>query len=213
MATQRRVFAIIGDLVSSRKAESRTALHHTLSRVLAETSNEVPHLQPLAPTVGDEFQGVFSDLALAARATLLVRLSMLPDHDVRFGIGFGDLEVVDAHAVPVIQDGSAWWNARAAINELGLKARRSRRTWSTGVPKDSGLPAADLVNAHLTCRDALVDRLNDNGRLLLLGALRGRTQAEMSVELGITQGAVSQQFGRGVSAVRDAQNLLEGVPA
>lgn len=224
MLRHHAVYAVIGDLVGSRRAVSREALHGRLKQVLDGISNEIPCIQPPAPTVGDEFQALYSSFADAARATLLVRLLLRPTYDIRVGIGYGDVEVVDTNSKPLIQDGSAWWNAREALEELGTKARRDRRTWLVGegdaigsepMPLANARPYApayvDVVNAHFTCRDALVDRLGDKGRHLLLGSLRGETQTSLSNQLQVTQGAVSQQFSRGVSAVRDAQLLLEGV--
>lgn len=203
------VYAVIGDLVSSRLATSRVALQRSLEAALVDTSATLPHVQPLAPTVGDEFQGVFGDLGGALTATLQVRLQMLPVCDVRFGIGRG--EVVDVGSTTGhgrIQDGSAWWNARDALTSVS--GRRSARTWyESGDASDS--ERRDLVNAYLVCRDKLVDRLGKRAREMSRLALQGHTQSEIASLLGVTQGAVSQQFTRGIAALRESQKLVQGL--
>jgi hypothetical protein len=73
-------------------------------------------------------------------------------------------------------------------------------------------PDAAVVNAHLLCRDALVDRLNERGWRMLRAALQGDSQQRIAEAEGVTKSAVSQQFSRGISAVRDAQALLERDP-
>jgi hypothetical protein len=159
-------------------------------------------VQPLQATVGDEFQGAYPSLGRATRAALLVRLSLLPDVDVRCGIGFGEATVLDGTRTPLLQDGPAWWAAREALSSMGRPRRSSVRTWYVG-------PGADLANAHLLCRDALVDRLRERGWRMLRLSLTGATQQRIAELEGISKSAVSQQFARGITAVRDAQDLLK----
>ena len=204
-------YAIIGDIVSSRQLDSREEVHHHLIRALTVLTPVLRPIQPLQPTVGDEFQGVFADLADATRATLLLRLELLPYADTRYGIGRGDVSVIDSARSPFIQDGSAWWRAREGLKELAKKSRRHQRSWL--VTADQPAPPSSeesLANAYLMCRDALVDRLTPKGRAMLALALGGATQAEIADALAISESAVSQQFSRGIAAVRDAQSALEG---
>ena len=78
---------------------------------------------------------------------------------------------------------------------------RRGRTWSDG-------PGAGRVNAFLTPRDALVDRLSDRGWRMLRMALLGESQQRIAEVEGVSKSAVSQQFARGIGAVRDAQVLF-----
>ena len=149
--------------------------------------------------MGDEFQGGFATLADATLAVLLVRLRLLPEIDVRAGLGVGEVTVHDPDRRPLLQDGPGWWAAREGLEVLARPRRSSGRTWYVG-------PGAGRVNAFLTTRDALVDRLNDRGRRMLLPALAGETQQRIAEAEGVSKSAVSQQFSRGVGAVRDAQH-------
>ncbi|WP_109774806.1 SatD family protein [Quadrisphaera granulorum] len=141
------VVAVIGDLVGSRRATDRAGLQRTLVAALHDAGALVPARQPLAPTIGDEFQGTFSTLGAAARAALLVRLALLEaGADVRVGLGAGTAVVVDPAATPPVQDGPAWWAARRAVEtaeRLAASPRsRSTRTWFVDRSLDHGGPDA-----------------------------------------------------------------------
>jgi hypothetical protein len=195
------VYAVIGDLVGSRRPSvARATLQQELNRSLSEVNDMLGPTQPLEPTVGDEYQGTFATLADALTGTLLVRLSLHPQGDVRCGIGRGEVTVHDAERSPVLQDGPGWWAARKAIETIDTK-RDDRRTWYAG-------PDEDAVNAFLLCRDQLVDRLNDRGLRMLRLGLTGRSQKEIAEAEGVWPSAVSQQFSRGIGAVLEAHRML-----
>ncbi len=199
------MYVLIGDLVGSRRDRDRRGLQEAVTAALAEIGALVPGLQPLEATVGDEFQGAWAHRHEALRAALLVDLALRPRIGVRIGIGVGETEVFDPDRRPLLQDGPAWWAARAAIEELG----RPRATAHTWYVDDADPGTTVLVNAHLLCRDALIDRLSERGWRMLGLALRGESQQRIAELEGISASAVSQQFARGVGAVRDAQVLLE----
>jgi hypothetical protein len=195
-----------------------------VERALQEVNEVVPSVQPLEVTIGDEFQGAYRSLSDAIRASLLVRLALLPSIDTRYGIGSGEVTVFDAARSPISQDGPAWWAARDAIKRIHWQQQRSgheraARTWyiagTEGVEARAARARLDherFVNAHLLCRDTLVPRDDQRGTALLRGWLTGRTQAELAAELGVTQSAVSQRLARmGAFALRDAQDLLDEV--
>ncbi|HEY1133329.1 MAG TPA: SatD family protein [Nocardioides sp.] len=202
-------YAVIGDLVGSRRTDDRDAVQTALADALREVDRRIPSVDGLAPTVGDEFQGLYPTLGQALRATLQVRLLLRPVVDTRYGVGLGDRTVLDADRTPPLQDGSAWWSARAAIDALGRPATRRRRTWFE--PAEGVEPPCppDVVNALLLCRDALVDRIGPTAHPMLLAALDGASQREVARAVGVSESAVSQQYARGIGAVRDAQELLD----
>ena len=199
------MYAVIGDLVGSRRASDRSAVHQALVAALETTNALVPAEQALEPTVGDEFQGAYAHFADATRAALLVRLHLLPVVDVRAGVGEGEARTLDPARTPRIQDGPAWWAAREALEHLGRPRSSGLRTWYVG-------EGTDPENAYLTCRDALVDRLNERGHRMLALALAGRTQREIAEAEGVSPSAVSQAFARGIAAVRDAEALRAPSP-
>jgi hypothetical protein len=191
-------YTLIGDLVGSRRLLDRGAAQARVNDVLAAMPQRLAAVQPLEPTVGDEFQGAFERLADAVTAALAIRLELLPEVDVRCGLGFGEVAIHDPDRRPVLQDGPGWWAARDALEELGRPRRSGARTWFVG-------PESARVNSFLLTRDALVDRLGDRGRRMLALALGGASQREIAEIEQVSKSAVSQQFARGVGALRDAQ--------
>jgi hypothetical protein len=207
------VVALIGDVVASRDAGDRRALHRRLERALRDTSAAVPGPSPLAVTVGDEFQGVFPTLGPALTAALRVRLALLPETDTRFGVGRGARTVLDG--ARGIEDGPAWWSARAAIElareRAGRPALRLVRTAYRSADPD---PSEEAVNAALTCRDHLLGSMSTRALRLLKGALLdGATQAQLAAAEGVTASAVSQRFRvDGIGVVLDASERLGALP-
>lgn len=180
--------ALIGDVVGSRNVADRGDLHRRVTQTLAGTS--------LALTVGDEFQGSYPSVGAAIDAALTVRLGLAPDIDVRFGIGWGTVTVLDADTG--IQDGPGWWSAREAIEwaataqqQPALAAVRTayRRHGDTG-------PDPDAVNAALLCRDHLLGSMDARSLRLLRGLLDHKTKKELAAMEGISASAVSQRTAR-----------------
>lgn len=192
--------ALIGDLVGSRAHPSRRDVQDGLVAALRETNERVPTVQPLEPTIGDEFQAVFADVASALRATALVRLGLPEELDARFGLGVGDLTVVGESAYGLTQDGPAWWAAREAVDEISDLQRRipgaRTRLHDPGSPRQE-----DLVNAYLLCRDQLISDFDGRERRIASGVLDGRTLSAIADDEQISTSAVSQRYRRGVTAV------------
>lgn len=199
------VYALIGDLVGSRTTPSRRGAHDAVQRASAVVNDLLRPLQPVTPTVGDEFQGLFATLAEATLASLTMRVELEPVIGTRYGIGRGVYQIVDDAVAPPIQDGSAWWAARAAIDGLSEPARKRWHTW---VAVADGLPDPGVANAYLTVRDQLVDRLNERGTRMLAMALRGESQRAIAAAENISESAVSQQFARGIHAIVEAERLF-----
>jgi len=200
-----RAVAVIGDIVGSRTYPDRARAQAAVQAAMTRVNAAIDHLEPLAPTVGDEFQALYADVESALCATLLLRLELATPFDCRFGIGAGDVTRIDSS----LQDGSAWWSARDAIVEAKRRESGSTRSLRTWFVSAEGAAAASVTNAYLLCRDELVARLDDRGRRLLLGTMWGATQSELAEREGITQSAVSQKLARsGVHAILASTDQL-----
>jgi hypothetical protein len=216
---------VIGDLVGSRGAPNRRALHRAVETALVSVNTAVPAVTELRITVGDEFQGTYATLGAAIEAALRVRLELLPAADVRVGIGRGPVQLLDAQRG--IEDGPGWWAARAAIEEVeqaaGRAATRHLRTAYQPAPSSAaagGSPGPDApggdaaaVNAALLCRDHLVGSLSQRSVRLLRGLMDPHTtQSELATLEGISASAVSQRVrSDGIGAVLAAEDLLRGL--
>lgn len=197
---ERQLATVIGDLVGSRQAQSRVDLQRSLHRALSRANKAFGPVQPLEPTVGDEFQGAFRDPLSAARAGLLLRLELLKEAEVdaRFGLGWGEVTVFEDRT-PLSQDGPGWWSARGAIERVEELSRGGRtdfvRTYlELSSPRDMPIGEVKALNAFFFCRDALVAQMKPRSRRLLLGLLLDKSQAELAAEERISQSAVSQNL-------------------
>ena len=223
MDASRHSVAVIVDVSKSRSHADRRALQEEIEEAFGRVNDAVDSLQPLAPTVGDEFQAVYATVGAAARATLLARLHLPDGVDCRFGLGLGEVAEIGTGVAGVLQDGSAWWSARRAIDEarehqyskLGFVRTWFRRDGSVGDGSGSRdaaqRPSAHeaLVNAYLLARDQILATMTPRARRLLLGQLRGATQAQLAAQEGITQSAVSQSLSRsGANALVAGEALL-----
>jgi len=164
---------LIGDVVASRAAGDRTALHARLTAHLDDVNATCAPTTPLRITVGDEYQGTFATVGEALHASLRLRVGLLPEHDVRHGIGWGEVTVLQDE--PRVEDGPGWWAARDAIHDVqeaqqhpGSRFRRTvyRRApaeapgEAPGAGRDAG-PDPALVDAVLVLRDAAVGALSE----------------------------------------------------
>lgn len=206
--------ALIGDVVGSRTHTDRAAMQSAFVAALDRVNQDVPAEQPLAPTVGDECQAVYADIATAVKVTLLIRLHLPEGLDCRFGLGAGSYATVGESPYGVMQDGPAWWSARDAIDEGEDREKRKNgtlRTWfkvAEGGDDDATL-RANTINALLLCRDQIVTAMNPRQRRLLLGLITGTPQTEMARAEGISASAVSQALhSSGAYAVLGAHDIL-----
>lgn len=187
---------LLGDVIGSRTAADRQGLHDALTEALSVVSTEVTTVDDLAVTAGDEFQGTFATVGEASYAALLLRLRLHPGVDIRVGIGWGAVTVLDAEQGT--QDGPGWWAARAAIE--WVEAQQASAGWEqlrTGYrPAEDAAtsgPSAEAVTAALLCQDQLLGSMDTRSRHILEGLLHGRTQAKLAQELGLTRQAVNQR--------------------
>lgn len=205
--------AVIGDLLGSRGSGDRAALHRALARAVDEVNARLDPATPLRITVGDEYQGVFDTVGEAVHATLLVRLMLLPDHDVRHGLGRGETTVLAED--PRVEDGPAWWAARDAIEAVeAAEARAATRRLRTAYVVAPGVegPEAGAVNAALVLRDEVVSGLSARAVSVLRGLLSGEAQRDIADRLGISPSAVSQRIrADGLAAVVAADELIREV--
>lgn len=201
---------LIGDVVGSRIAADRRALHRALTRALSEVAEYA--IDAPAFTVGDEFQGSYPTVGRAIDAALSVRLAVAPAVDVRFGIGWGPATVLDP--VTGIQDGPGWWAAREAIDWTATAQRQPglalvRTSYRTA---DPGGPTEDPINAALMCRDHMLGSLDERSVRILRGLMLHRSKKELAEEEGVSASAVSQRAGRdGLDLIVTASRYLSEI--
>ncbi|ORV62209.1 RNA polymerase subunit sigma-70 [Mycobacterium europaeum] len=202
---------LIGDVVGSRRARDRAALHRRVAAALDQVAAGA--IDPPSFTVGDEFQGSYPALGGAIDAALTVRLLLAPDIDVRFGLGWGAVTVLDADAG--IQDGPGWWTAREAIQQTAETQRQPGFALVRTTFRAAGETRTDVaaVNAALMCRDHLLGSLDERSLRIVRGLMTGRTKKELAAAEGISPSAVSQRTSRdGLDLILLASQYLRGLP-
>ncbi|MGI8947085.1 MAG: SatD family protein [Ornithinimicrobium sp.] len=184
---------VLGDLIGSRLSADRRGLHERLTAALTHVNQEIVTDQPLAVIAGDEVQGTYAGVGDALGAVFLLRSLLSPGTDLRFGIGRGDVTVLDAETG--IQDGPGWWAARQAIEEVEAGQQvTGQATWRTAYREhepDHGTEQA--VNAALVCQDLVLGSLDQTGWTIVRGMMQERTHASIAEELGISRQAVQQR--------------------
>ncbi|MGV8882373.1 MAG: SatD family protein [Rhodoglobus sp.] len=210
--TSHRV-ALLVDIVGSRDIADRAHAQDEIISAFAHAQESRRVEEPLWPTAGDEFQAVFETVSDALAVTAIARLFLPQSIDCRQGLGQG--EIVDIGQTPSqrIQDGSAWWRAREAINEAHKREDRGSsyvRTWFVSAEPETEFQA--IVNSYLLTRDHAIHQLKSRERRIAAGLLLGHSQSAIAQQEKITQSAVSQSIQRsGVAAMLAAHRLLEGI--
>src|SRR3954466_4816933 len=205
------IATLIGVIVGSRRVGDRRAARRARNRALRDVAADA--IDAPAFTVGDEFQGSYPTVGHAIDAALELRLGMAHGVDIRFGIGWGSVMMLDESAG--IQDGPGWWAAREAIE------------WTASAQRQPGLalvrtsfraaretrPDADAINAALICRDHLLGSIDDRSTRIVKALLENRTKKDIAATEGISPSAVSQRSGRdGLDLIVVASEYLRSVP-
>lgn len=201
---------LIGDLIGSRRVEDRGALHDRLVRALTSANEQFASTTPLRITVGDEYQGAFATVGTALQVALRLRLAMLPEFDLRHGVGWGPVRVLVQE--PRVEDGPGWWVARDALSLVeaaeGRPATRERRTAYLRVAEAGG-PDPATVEAMLVLLDSAVARMSARSVTVLRDLMSGATQREVAERMGISPSAVSQRVrSDGLAALLAADQAM-----
>lgn len=211
LASSKRRGTLLGDIVGSRQAADRSAAHRAVNQALRSVAEGA--IDPPAFTVGDEFQGSYPTVGAAIEAALTIRLAVAPGIDVRFGIGWGGVTILDPEAG--IQDGPGWWAAREAIEWTAAAQRQPglalvRTSFRSG---DDARRDVDAINAALLCRDHLIGSLDDRSLRIVKGLLSNLAKKDIAAAEGVSASAVSQRAGRdGLDLIVLASGFLRSVP-
>lgn len=210
-------YAVIADIVGSRTLTNRAEAQGIYEAALGDASEGLALLQAPYPTVGDEFQAAAYTLEDALLLTLRAQLLLPPQLQLRFGIGAGRIEEFSSgvhRQAPArlrgtesaqLQDGSAWWAARAAINRAHDVQDSSNpfiRTWfiaHASVESSFSSHCQTCINALLSLRDHAILKLSARHRRITAALLLGKTQVEIARAEKLSQQAISD-FARGTGA-------------
>lgn len=210
MQDMKDVVALLVDLVESRSDE-RALLHEAVLAATETVNATVEALEPLHPTVGDELQGIYPTVGAALAASYTFRLALAPDHEARFGIGGGDVRIIDP--ARGIQDGSAWWRAREAIDWVAAQADRKGHGSARTCIRDGRAGAWEAADPLARLIDANLVRLRDGATGSLRGMWEGLDNDAIAQREGISSSANSQRvIGNALRPLHDAMTALASLP-
>lgn len=149
--------AVIGDLIQSRKISRRSQIQKDLAECLANQNikHRAMMVSPLTITLGDEFQGLWSDADGLFRSIAEIRSAMHP-LPIRFAIGLGEILTEINPELSIGADGPAYWQARAMITEL--KSSRDYGITQTGAASQNASPILAVVNDTLALCDLVMSK-------------------------------------------------------
>ena len=201
--------ALLGDVVRSRNSD-RSRVHGALLAAIDACNDAQPPLDPLRVTVGDEVQGVYATLGQAVAVMLRLRDELLGIAEVRCGLGGGEVQIIDAKRG--IQDGSAWWRAREAIERAETLSRQPGNRTSRTALIDTRAVANPLVDPTLRVIDAQLAALSPGARRSWVHLRAGLDNATAAKLEGVTPSANSQRINdhglRPLAALIDALTEL-----
>lgn len=201
--------ALLGDVVRSRSSD-RAHVHRALLAAIDSCNKAHPPLDPLRVTVGDEVQGVYATLGQAVAVMLRLRDELLGIAEVRCGLGGGEVQIIDAKRG--IQDGSAWWRAREAIERAETLSRQPGNRTSRTALIDTRAVANPLVDPTLRVIDAQLAALSPGARRSWVHLRAGLDNATAAKLEGVTPSANSQRINdhglRPLAALIDALTEL-----
>ena len=193
-------FAIIGDLVRSRRMTDRAAVQRRFSSAVDALNLEVGARMsvPLKLTAGDEVQGVTEDPE--ALVDVMIHLSdALAPEAIAWGWGKGDLSTDLVPDVSML-DGPCLHRAREAVD-----AAKKTSGWLevAGLPEPEAQVLSALMNLMGAIRSGWTARQAE-----VVRESRGRLQVDVAERLGVDPSTVS----RTLSAAH-ATRVLEGEAA
>ena len=203
---------LIGDVVGSRTVADRAGVHRLLNEALRDGRRRRDRSARRSLSATNS-RAAFTSVGLAIDAALSLRLAVAPGIDVRFGIGWGAVTMLDETAG--IQDGPGWWAAREAIEWTASAQRQPGLALVRTSFRVSGDTRADVdaINAALICRDHLLGSLDDRSTRIVKALLNNRTKKDIAAAEDISPSAVSQRAGRdGLDLIVLASQYLRSVP-
>ncbi|MCC5905709.1 MAG: hypothetical protein JJU13_05870 [Balneolaceae bacterium] len=183
---------LIGDIIGSKSIDvaDREKVQQKLTDTLGEINRQSPVIEsPLTVTLGDEFQGVYSDASTLLSDTWKVLAALHPVR-VRFSVGIGEILTSINREQAIGMDGPAFHNARRGIENLKDTGYLYSVIKTEGDKDKTTQPVTDLVNHSLKMFSNEIKRWNKVRFQILLSILRGDSVKVIAGKLNISEAAV-----------------------
>ncbi len=176
------------DIIASREIEARATAQKKLGALLARINEEreTAILVPLAFTLGDEWQGLVSNVASALEIDFEIRRSL---HPLRLASGIGVGEIATALQPRTAEmDGACFHRSRAALE-------RAQQRKEASAVIDSGVSDFDApANALLLLLHAISERWTAKQHETFVAFRRHGTEIATATALEVSQPTVHQSL-------------------
>ena len=186
-------FAIIGDIIDSKKILDRLLVQQNLSVVLNKI-NEA-YTQSISSkfmiTLGDEFQGLLNSGRDIIEIINAIEDSMNPI-ELRFGIGIGSITTQINHDFPIGADGPAYYNARKMIEtqKTNKKKKMEIRT-NISLKIENDFILSDLINSIFSLTTLIKASWTSRQREIIEAYTRCEgNQKHAALMLGVNQSTI-----------------------
>jgi len=183
---------LIGDIVDSKSIEmaGREEVQRELANILGEINRQSAAIEsPLTVTLGDEFQGVYSDASTILSDTWRVLAALHPVR-VRFSVGIGEIHTSINREHALGMDGPAFHHARKGIEHLKETGHLFYVMKSAKEMQKADDPVLNLVNHSLQMFSNEIKKWKKLRLQILLSLLKGDSVKVIAEELGISEAAV-----------------------
>ncbi|MDT3360333.1 MAG: SatD family protein [Spirochaetota bacterium] len=197
-------YALVGDIRQSRQASDRKALQELLLETLKALNNRYSqHMAALLMgNAGDAFQGLFLPTAPILQICDGIRYGLSVQSGIRIGLGFGAIETAIDPKQSILADGPAFWNARAALQQVQQEDYYGTRTLAFCL-KDKHLESVKrLVNQVLVLHDQVSSKWKNTQlelarHYLLTHGFEKVSQTRLAKEMGLS----TQQINTTIQAM------------
>ncbi|MBK5202031.1 MAG: hypothetical protein JJE21_10965 [Spirochaetaceae bacterium] len=188
-------FAIIGDVVDSRKIEKR----NIVQRLYVEVINKIniKYSEDIASkfiiTFGDSFQGLLKKSIHILQIIQEIEDSMAP-YKLRFGIGIGRIDTTIILEDSSLIDGPAYHNARFAIDEVKTLKDKDK-SYSATLVHSNNIILDNLINSALSICSVMKSSWTDKQKQVVDFTMnQEKTQDEIAKILHIKQPTVNRRL-------------------
>jgi len=188
-------FAIIGDIIDSKKIQDRLKVQHDMTTVLNLINEK--YSQSISSkfmiTLGDEFQGLLNRGEYIAEIVDTIEREMHPI-GLRFGVGVGSITTKINYDMPVGADGPAYYNARKMIEHL-KNSRNKKKEIKTniGIEIENGFYLSELINSIFSINTIIKSRWTPRQREIINTYIKcDEVQGSTAASLGINQSNVQK---------------------
>lgn len=200
--TSQPATAVVLDVVGSRSYENQRELLGYVAHVVEECLVIDGRATSAAQSIGDELQAIYTQQSMGHVLTDVARLRLSLVHDgrsavgrpvqIRCGLGGGSMGDAEAGAGAPGQSGSAWWNARRAIEHVDRRRKGwPQLRWWYVAEADA---EASSIQASLVAMDTFFGQFDDKDVFAAARLLDGASAAEVAGLLDVGPSAMSRRL-------------------